>query len=98
MVQTYADRSFGVFQEEPSDVVLRFAASAAEEAQAWLFHPTQKTERQPDGALLVTFRAGGLREICWHLCQWSDTVWVMSLPVLKELMSTLTTTAAERHG
>ncbi len=98
VLQTNADRSFGVFQDEPSNVVLRFAASAAEEAQAWLFHPTQKTERQPDGALLVTFRAGGLRETCWHLCQWSDTVRVMSLPILKELMSTLTTTAAERHG
>ena len=35
----YAAQSFGVFQEEPIDVVLRFAPEAADDAAGWVFHP-----------------------------------------------------------
>ena len=58
-LSAYAARSFGVFQEEPVDVVLRFAPEAAEDAAGWVFHPSQSTEREGDGGLIVRFRAGG---------------------------------------
>ena len=35
----YAERSFGMFQEPPIDVVLRFDAVAAPDAEAFVFHP-----------------------------------------------------------
>ncbi|HEY5128947.1 MAG TPA: WYL domain-containing protein, partial [Bradyrhizobium sp.] len=43
-LQAYAECSFGVFQEEPFDVVWRFSAKAAVDARQFLFHPTQTFE------------------------------------------------------
>ena len=40
----YAKRSFGTFQEEPVEVVLRFAPGAARDASTFVFHPDQATE------------------------------------------------------
>jgi hypothetical protein len=42
----YAARSFGVFQEDPIDVVLRFTPEATEDAARWLFHPSQRVEQR----------------------------------------------------
>jgi predicted DNA-binding transcriptional regulator YafY len=58
-LQAYAERSFGVFQEKPFDVIWRFSPKAAADARQFLFHPTQVLEDQPDGSLIVRFRAGG---------------------------------------
>ena len=69
-LKAYAERSFGVFQEEPQDVVLRFSPSAAPDARAFLFHPTQSSSDEPDGSLIVRFRSGGFLEIVHHLMTW----------------------------
>jgi predicted DNA-binding transcriptional regulator YafY len=73
----YAAQSFGVFQEEPIDVVLRFEPEAANDAARWIFHPTQRFEREPSGSLIVRFRSGGLQEMCWHLFTWGTAVRVI---------------------
>jgi predicted DNA-binding transcriptional regulator YafY len=57
-LRDYAQRSFGVFQENPVDVVLKFAPNAAIDACEFLFHPTQVMEPQSDDSLIVRFRAG----------------------------------------
>ena len=49
----YAERSFGVFQEEPFDVAWKFSPKAAPDAREFLFHPTQTMEDLPDGSLVV---------------------------------------------
>jgi predicted DNA-binding transcriptional regulator YafY len=81
----YASQSFGVFQEEPQSVVLRFSSHAAADAENWLFHPTQTMQREHDGSLIVRFQAGGMLEICWHLFIWGDQVQVMSPSELNDL-------------
>jgi predicted DNA-binding transcriptional regulator YafY len=73
-LRDYAQRSFGVFQEPPVDVVLKFRPKAAVDARDFLFHPSQIMEPQPDGSLVVRFRAGGLTEMCWHLFTWQGQV------------------------
>jgi predicted DNA-binding transcriptional regulator YafY len=73
----YAERSFGVFQEKPSDVVWKFSPSAAADAREFQFHPTQTMEDQPDGSLIVRFRAGGALEMAWHLFTWGSEVEVI---------------------
>lgn len=73
-LRDYAARSFGVFQEEPVDVAWRFTPEAAPDAREYLFHPTQTVEEEPDGGLVVRFKAGGLREMAWHLYTWGDAV------------------------
>lgn len=75
---SYAAQSFGVFQEEPMEVVLRVSTEAAEDALAWLFHPSQTVERQDDGSVIVRFRAGGTEEICRHLFAWGTSIVVMA--------------------
>lgn len=77
-LRAYAERSFGVFQEEPVLTVWRFAPEAADEAAEYAFHPTQKVRRLKDGSLEVRFRAAGLREMCWHLFEWGDKVRIVS--------------------
>jgi predicted DNA-binding transcriptional regulator YafY len=76
-LQTYAERSFGVFQEKPFEVVWRFDKEVADEAKEFLFHPTQKLQPQKDGSLIVRFKAGGALEMAWELCRWNDHVEVL---------------------
>lgn len=83
----YAAEAFGVFHEPPFDVVWKFAPHAAETAAAFTFHPTQTLEPQPDGALIVRFRAGGLLEMAWHLLSWGDAVEVLEPPALAALVN-----------
>lgn len=75
---SYAAQSFGVFQEPPQDVVLRFSPDAANDAAEWVFHPSQTLERQDDGALIVRFRCGGMVELAWHLFTWGGAVEVLA--------------------
>jgi len=83
-LQAFAERSFGVFQEEPFDVVWRFSPKAAPDARQFLFHPNQVLEDQPDGSLIVRFHAGGALEMSWHLFTWGDEVEVIEPKRLRE--------------
>ncbi len=94
----YAARSFGVFQEEPVDVVLRFAPEAAEDAAGWVFHPSQRMEREADGGLIVRFRAGGIQEMCWHLSTWGGAVTVVEPEELRYRLATLAEAVAMHHS
>ena len=87
----FAERSFGVFQEEPVDVVWRFSPKAAPGAREYLFHPTQTMENQPDGSLIVRFKAGGLVEMSWHAYTWGRELEVLAPPRLAELCRNGTT-------
>ena len=66
-LERYAKRSFGTFQEEPVEVVLRFAPEAAHDASHFVFHPYQSEKYNDDSSLTVSFEAGGIDEMCWHL-------------------------------
>jgi len=85
----YAGRSFGVFQEEPFDVVWKFSPKVAPDAREFLFHPTQTAEDQPDGSLIVRFRAGGALEMAWHLFTWGSQVEVIKPKRLRDLVRDL---------
>jgi predicted DNA-binding transcriptional regulator YafY len=73
-LKAFAERSFGVFQENPVRVVWKFSPRAAPHARAYVFHPNQVVSDEPDGGVLVEFTAGGLREMCWHLFTWGGEV------------------------
>lgn len=93
----YSARSFGVFQEEPIDVVLRFAPEAADDAEHWVFHPSQVLEREATGSLTVRFRAGGLKEICWHLFTWGTAAIVIEPEMLRVQMASMAVEVASHH-
>ncbi len=86
-LQEYAERSFGVFQEEPFDVVWKFSPEVAEDAREYLFHPSQQFEEQADGSLIVRFQAGGGLEMCWHLFTWGGHLTVLAPKKLSTLLN-----------
>ncbi|WP_305235220.1 YafY family protein [Rhodoferax sp.] len=85
-LQTFASQSFGIYQDEIEDVVLRVTPEGATEARAWRWHPTQTVEDEPDGGVLVKFRASGMRELAWHLFSWGDQVAIVAPDRLKTVM------------
>ena len=85
-LEAYAARSFGVFQEEAEDIVLRFDPSAAPDARGYLFHPSQTLTEEADGSLTVRFRAAGLLQIAHHLMTWGPTVTIVAPERLRDMM------------
>ena len=88
-LHAYASRSFGVFQEQPREVVWVFSKAAAADAREQHFHATEKKRDLPDGSLEVRFTAGGLLEMAWHLFTWGSSVRVIRPPELRKLYSDL---------
>lgn len=82
----YAQRSLGVFDEVPLDVVWKITSKAARDAQEFLFHPSQSIELQADGSVIVSFRAGGLLEMAWHLFTWGDQVEILKPTRLRTIL------------
>lgn len=85
-LKAHALRSFGVYQEEPRDIELRFTPKAAREARTYLFHPTQQMIEEADGGLTVRFHAGAMVQIATHLMSWSDGVTIVAPDELRQIM------------
>lgn len=83
----FASQSFGIYQDEIEDVVLRIAPEGAVEARGWRWHPTQSFEGQSDGGVIVRFRASGMRELAWHLFTWGEQVQILEPERLKAVMA-----------
>lgn len=96
-LREFAARSFGAFQEAPHQVVWRFTPDAARDAREHVFHPSQQLEDQPDGSLIVRFRAGGLWEMAWHLFRWGDQVEILEPPELRDELVAMLQRALARH-
>jgi predicted DNA-binding transcriptional regulator YafY len=96
-LQAYADESFGIYQDDTEDVVLRVRPHGAEDARRWRFHARQKLEDLPDGAILVRFRASGMRELAWHLFTWGDKVEILEPQALKDMMAGELEIALQTH-
>jgi predicted DNA-binding transcriptional regulator YafY len=97
-VGTLMRDSFGVWREAPMEVALRFDARAAADAAGWRFHASQVLEPQPDGGLVVRFRAGGIEEMANHIATWGATVQVLSPPMLRERLATMGEALLRAHA
>jgi predicted DNA-binding transcriptional regulator YafY len=86
-LQAFASQSFGIYQDEIEDVVLRVTPGGAAEARAWRWHPTQTVEDRADGGVEVRFRASGMRELAWHLFSWGEQVQIVAPERLKAVMA-----------
>lgn len=96
-LEAFAARSFGIYQEDPLDVVLRFTASTANSARGMHFHMTQQQVDLPDGRLEVRFAAGGLLEMVHHLFTWGTAVEIVAPPALQRMMSEQLELALRHH-
>lgn len=86
-LQAFAARSFGVWQEDPIAVTLRFTGTAAEEALHFHFHPTQVRTPQADGSVIVTFTAGGRLEMMQHFSTWGTLIEIVGPASLRKEMA-----------
>lgn len=96
-LEAYADESFGIYQDDTHDVVLRIRPHGADDARGWRFHARQKLEEQPDGSIVVRFRSSGMRELAWHLFTWQDKVEIVAPQALREVMVSEIELARETH-
>jgi predicted DNA-binding transcriptional regulator YafY len=98
----YAQRSFGVFQEEPYGVALKFSPEVAEGVREHHFHPSQTMEHQPDGSIIVRFKAGGWKEICWYVMTWEGQAEILEPPHLRkayhDMVNTLKNSIKDRKA
>ncbi|MGN0031496.1 MAG: helix-turn-helix transcriptional regulator [Candidatus Gastranaerophilaceae bacterium] len=83
-IKEYANRSFGVYQNEIIKVELLFSKEVAEDVLNYNFHPTQKVKQNDDGSVTVKFKASGELEILWHIFRWGDKVQIISPKSLKK--------------
>ena len=83
-LQAYSKQSFGVYFGEIYDVKLKFIPEAAEDVLNYNFHPTQKVKQQPDGSVIVTFKASGDKHIIWNLFKWGYAVEILAPKDLKK--------------
>jgi predicted DNA-binding transcriptional regulator YafY len=97
-LNAFANRSFGIYQDDVEHVRLLVKPHGAEEAMGWRFHPTQELTPQEDGTVLVNFEAAGMRELAWHLFTWGDKVEILGPQRLKEMMLSELAVAARAHG
>ncbi|HEY9092136.1 WYL domain-containing protein [Parasphingorhabdus sp.] len=94
-------KSFGIWREAEHEVTIRVLPHAADRARHWRFHATQKIEDelcangQPTGALIITFRAGGLSEMADHLFLWAGDTQIIGPELLIEEMRGKLTAAAQ---
>lgn len=95
-MKAYVARSFGVFYEEPYEVVWRFARCVAEAAKAQHFHPTQVFEDEPDGSVLLKFFAGGTKEMCWHAMTWEGNVEIVAPQHLRDAYANMVQTLVSK--
>lgn len=78
-LREFTKDSFGVFKEEPFEVEWLFNKEVADDASHYIFHPSQTMIKNPDGTLTVKFKAGGRKEMEWHLYTWGDNVKVIKM-------------------
>lgn len=84
-LKEYSKNSFGVFQGKVYNVKLKFIPEAADDVINYNFHPTQKIKQQPDGSVIVTFKASGDKHIIWNLFKWGYAVEILAPQELKNI-------------
>lgn len=72
----FVSDGFGVYRQEPYDIVLKVLPQGMARLCHHTFHPSQTIEPTEDGGAIVRFTAGGLLEMCWHLFSWGGAVQV----------------------
>lgn len=82
-IQKFSEKSFGVYFDKIYNVKLKFIPEASEDVMNYNFHPTQKIKQQPDGSVIVTFKASGDKHIMWNLFKWGYAVEILAPKELK---------------
>lgn len=86
-LQAYLGNAWGVYRgDKTHDVEIAFTKEAAPVVTETVWHHTQKTHRQTDGSVHLTFRVDGLNEILHWVLGWSGRAKVIRPPELRTLV------------
>ena len=83
-LQEYCNNSFGIYQEEPYNVVLEFDKEVREDVLNYHFHPTQKVKELENGNVEIKFKSGGKLAMCYELFKWGGNVKIKKPTELKK--------------
>lgn len=81
----YSANSFGIYQEEPLEVILEFDKTVSNDIMHYHFHPTQDIKQLKNGNVQVKFTAGGTISICNELFKWDEHATIKRPEVLKNI-------------
>jgi predicted DNA-binding transcriptional regulator YafY len=76
--------AFGLIDEAPSTIRVRFAAAVAHLIRERTWHPGQELREEADGSLILSFCAGGEKEILAWLYSYLPHVQVLAPPALRD--------------
>lgn len=76
--------AWGVIWGEETEVKLKFSSQVARRVKESVWHPTQMTEDQPDGSVLLSLRIGSTLEITPWIRGWGPDVEVLEPRPLRE--------------
>jgi proteasome accessory factor B len=96
--ERYEKEAFGVIWDEPIEVAVRFRQDQAPYVAERVWHPSQFIEPQPDGSLILRFRAGGRFEIVRWILGWGDAAEILAPSELRDHVRTILCSAATRYG
>ena len=83
-LQEYCNNSFGIYQEEPYNVVLEFDKSVKDDVINYHFHPTQKIKELDNGNIEVKFKSGGKLAMCFEFFKWGNNIKIKKPTELRE--------------
>jgi predicted DNA-binding transcriptional regulator YafY len=82
-IDRFAGESFGVWHNDPIDVVWRFVAAAQRDVLETHFHDSQTKTILGDGQVEVRFRASGQEEMLHHMFTWRTALVGIDPPALR---------------
>jgi predicted DNA-binding transcriptional regulator YafY len=91
--------NFGIWYEEPEDVVIRFDKTVVPSIESRRWHPTQKMSVDENGDLTLHMRLGPSKELIAWILRWGEFAEVVAPDALrKEVAATIRKMAKKYRG
>ncbi|WP_243372475.1 transcriptional regulator [Geotalea sp. SG265] len=90
--------AFGMVEEAPISVSIRFSPTIAHAISDRLWHPTQTIRREKDGSIILSFRAGGRMEMVAWILSYGRHAEVLEPADLREEMQATVVGMAALYG
>lgn len=73
-------KAFGIVEEEPVPVRVRFSPVVAHAVRDRVWHPTQRIAEEDDGGVVISFDAGGMMEIVSWVLSYGEHAEILDPP------------------
>lgn len=91
-------KQFGLIEESPQEVKIRFSPDVAHLIKERKWHPTQRIKKLKNGSVEMTLHAGGLDEIAWWVLSWGKEAKVLGPPKLIKIVTDQLSKSLKRYS